>query len=75
VEVAVGNIREKPLAVILRESRVIQGLRRVYDHLAPQCQACQFAGECYGCRGLAYHVTGDFLEADPLCWHNPKRII
>ena len=31
--------------------------------------------ECYGCRGLAYHVTGDFLEADPLCWHNPRRII
>jgi radical SAM protein with 4Fe4S-binding SPASM domain len=68
VEVAVGNVREKPLAVILRESRVIRGLRRVYDHLAPQCQACQFAGECYGCRGNAYQATGDCFAADPTCW-------
>ncbi len=69
VDVSVGNIRRQPLEAILRESAVIRDLRRVYDRIASPCRACQFAGECYGCRGHAYQVTGDYLAADPLCWH------
>lgn len=74
VDVAVGNIREAPLAAILRESRVIRDLRRVYQRVDPACQACQFAGECYGCRGSAYQATGDHLGADPDCWVRARRI-
>ena len=70
---SVGNVREKPLNAILRESRVIRDLRRVYQHIDPACQACRFAGECYGCRGNAYQVTGNYLAADPGCWlRDPK---
>lgn len=73
VDISVGNIREKPLSVILRESRVIQDLRRVYRQIDPACQACQFAGACYGCRGNAYQATGDYLAPDPGCWLTPTN--
>jgi len=23
---------------------------------------------------MAYHLMGDFLAPDPLCWHNPKHL-
>jgi radical SAM protein with 4Fe4S-binding SPASM domain len=68
VDVSVGNVRQKPLGVILRESRVIGDLRRVYRSIDPGCRTCEFAGACYGCRGNAFQATGDFLAADPGCW-------
>lgn len=68
VDLSVGNIRERPLATILRESRVIRDLRRVYQRIDSWCQACEFAGECYGCRGNAYQATGNYLGVDPACW-------
>jgi radical SAM protein with 4Fe4S-binding SPASM domain len=68
VDVPVGNIRQQPLGTILRESRMIRDLRRVYQAIDPRCRACKFAGECYGCRGNAYQTTGNYLAADPTCW-------
>jgi radical SAM protein with 4Fe4S-binding SPASM domain len=73
VDLSVGNVREKPLATILRESRVIRDLRGIYQHIDPSCRACEFAGECYGCRGNAYQVTGSYLAADPACWLKQGR--
>jgi radical SAM protein with 4Fe4S-binding SPASM domain len=73
VDLSVGNVREKPLATILRESRVIHDLRRVYQCIDPWCRECEFAGQCYGCRGNAYQATGNYLAADPACWLKPKR--
>ncbi len=69
VDVSVGDIRRKPLRVILRESGVIRDLRQVYGRIASSCRACRFRGECYGCRGSAYQASGDYLAADPTCWH------
>ena len=68
VDISVGNVREKPLSAILRGSRVIRDLRGIYQQIDPACQACRFAGACYGCRGNAYQATGSFLAADPGCW-------
>jgi radical SAM protein with 4Fe4S-binding SPASM domain len=68
VDISVGNVREKPLGDILRESRVIRELRSIYRVIDPACQACRFAGTCYGCRGNAYQATGNYLAADPGCW-------
>lgn len=68
VDVSIGNIREKPLGALLRESRVIHDLRGIYRRIDPKCQTCGFAGECYGCRGNAYQATGSYLAADPACW-------
>ena len=64
-----------PLAEILATAPVMETMRKLRGNLKGACRTCEQSCECYGCRGLAYHVTGDFLEADPLCWHNPKRII
>jgi radical SAM protein with 4Fe4S-binding SPASM domain len=69
VDLTVGSVREKPLATILRESRVIRDLRGIYQRIDSWCRACEFQGECYGCRGNAYQATGDYLALDPACWH------
>jgi MoaA/NifB/PqqE/SkfB family radical SAM enzyme len=34
------------------------------------CANCDLADGCYGCRGTAFQVTGDYLASDPLCWRN-----
>ena len=68
VSVSVGTIREKKLADILFESPVIQDLRNIRTHIKGQCRQCEIIDHCYGCRGHAYQVTGDYLAEDPLCW-------
>lgn len=68
VNVSAGNIRSQRLAEILRESPVIQDLRNIRSRIKGKCRECDIAGECYGCRGHAYQVTGDYLAEDPLCW-------
>lgn len=68
VNVPVGNVREAPLGKILAESRVIQDLRDIRKTIKGACRTCADAHECYGCRGMAYQATGDYLAADPLCW-------
>jgi radical SAM protein with 4Fe4S-binding SPASM domain len=68
VDLRVGSIRGQPLADILRESPVIRDLRRLHDQVQAGCRGCHLAGECYGCRGNAYQLTGDYLAPDPSCW-------
>jgi len=75
VDMFIGNIRHAPLAEILATAPVMETMRGLRGHIKGACRSCEQSQECYGCRGLAYHVTGDFLEADPLCWLNPRRII
>jgi radical SAM protein with 4Fe4S-binding SPASM domain len=73
VTLPVGNIRERKLAEILRDSEVIQDLRDHTRTIKGPCAACDKAAECYGCRGAAYQLTGDYLASDPLCWRNAER--
>ena len=68
VNISAGNIREQKLAVILSESKVIRELRNIRTNIKGQCADCDINDHCYGCRGHAYQVTGDYLAADPLCW-------
>ncbi|PHR30240.1 MAG: radical SAM/SPASM domain-containing protein [Desulfotalea sp.] len=68
VNVAVGNIRETSLVDILHKSPVIDDLRNIRSRIKGQCRGCDNLDHCYGCRGHAYHVTGDYLAEDPLCW-------
>ncbi len=70
VTLAVGNIRATPLADILRGSEVIQNLKRHRETIKGPCRECDRAAECYGCRGAAFQMTGDYLASDPLCWKN-----
>jgi len=74
VNVSVGNIKEKKLADILHESPVIEDLRNIRTRIKGQCGECDIGETCYGCRGHAYQVTGDYLAADPLCWLETEKI-
>jgi radical SAM protein with 4Fe4S-binding SPASM domain len=70
VTIPLGNIRNSPLASILKNSEVINNLKNYRKMIKGECQSCIKAQECYGCRGAAYQLTGDYLAADPTCWRN-----
>jgi len=69
LNIIVGNIRERSLAEILSSSPVIRDLRHIDEKIKGRCAECELKPNCYGCRGAAYQVTGDYLTEDPLCWH------
>ena len=73
VDIPLGNVRDVGLADILRESFVLRELRDIQQTIQGACRNCVFSASCYGCRGQAYQLTGDYLAADPCCWHNPAR--
>ncbi len=68
VDIPVGNIRERPLKEILSSSLVITNLRNIYEKIEGKCSTCKYRYECYGCRGNAYQITGNYLASDPTCW-------
>lgn len=70
ITIPIGNIREKKLEDILRDSEVIQDLRNYKQTIKGPCSKCIKQSECYGCRGTAYQLTGDYLASDPSCWEN-----
>ena len=73
VTIPIGNVRDRSLAEILRDSEVIGDLRNYTKTIRGPCAACEKAESCYGCRGAAYQTTGDYLASDPLCWRNAGR--
>jgi radical SAM protein with 4Fe4S-binding SPASM domain len=70
ITLSLGNIRHRPLADILSGSKVLQDLKNHRQTIKGPCGACDQAEECYGCRGAAFQITGDYLASDPLCWRN-----
>jgi radical SAM protein with 4Fe4S-binding SPASM domain len=73
VTIPVGNVREQKLRDIIEDSEVIQDLRDYRHTIMGPCQTCEKAEHCYGCRGAAYQLTGNYLASDPLCWKNVDR--
>lgn len=74
VNIPVGNVREKTLKEIIKGSEVIKNLRNYKKNIKGPCRECEELDECYGCRGAAYQLTGDYLASDPLCWKNRDRL-
>ncbi|MFN2353947.1 MAG: radical SAM/SPASM domain-containing protein [Desulfopila sp.] len=70
VTIPLDNIRSNRLADILKNSEVITNLKNYRETITGPCGECEKADECYGCRGAAYQVTGDYLASDPTCWRN-----
>ena len=68
--VKIGNVYEQPLEEILRSSNVLRELKNFRSSIKGPCRTCDKADTCYGCRGAAYQLTGDYLASDPLCWKN-----
>ncbi len=65
----VGDLREKSLREIWRDSEELKKLRD-RNNLKGKCGTCEYRFVCGGCRGRTYAITGDFLEEDPLCWYS-----
>lgn len=70
VTIPLGNIRSRRLAQILKDSEEIRNLKNYRETIKGACRSCEKADECYGCRGAAYQLTGDYLASDPTCWRN-----
>jgi radical SAM protein with 4Fe4S-binding SPASM domain len=73
VNIPLGNIRQKSLKEIINESEVMGELRNYRTNIKGPCRECGKLENCYGCRGAAYQLTGDYLASDPLCWENTER--
>jgi MoaA/NifB/PqqE/SkfB family radical SAM enzyme len=74
IDLQVGNIRTKSLRDVLNDSPEIRDLRNIYENIEGRCKTCEHSGECYGCRGNAYQITGDYLASDPTCWRCEKGV-
>lgn len=72
VDIPIGNVRRKLLKEILHQSPVIRDLRNIYQKIEGLCSSCEHHFECYGCRGNAYQLTGNYLASDPTCWRCEK---
>ena len=70
VTIPLDTLRNNPLAHILKNSEVINNLKNYRATIKGACNSCEKAAECYGCRGAAYQLTGDYLASDPTCWRN-----
>lgn len=70
ITLSLGNVRSRPLADILAGSQVLRDLKNYRKTIKGPCRECDRARECYGCRGAAFQITGDYLASDPLCWRN-----
>ncbi|GIN62032.1 radical SAM protein [Robertmurraya siralis] len=71
--IKVGNVREKPLKEIYRESPVLQELRNP-DLYKGKCGVCEYRFVCGGSRSRTYAVTGDYLESEPYCVYVPMTM-
>ena len=70
VTLSLGNIRQQPLRTIVENSLVLKDLKNYRHTIKGPCGSCELADGCYGCRGAAYQMTGDYLASDPMCWRN-----
>jgi radical SAM protein with 4Fe4S-binding SPASM domain len=68
VTISLGNIRSEPLRDILQLSEVLENLRAYGQFVKEPCKTCSQSTDCYGCRGAAYQLTGDYLAGDQFCW-------
>ena len=68
VTIPLGNVRDEPLREILGLSEVLENLRAFDSKVKEPCGTCSKTTDCYGCRGAAYQLTGDYLTGDQMCW-------
>jgi radical SAM protein with 4Fe4S-binding SPASM domain len=73
LQVSAGNVRERPLAEIYRNSDIFIALRDP-GRLKGKCSVCEFRSLCGGSRARAWAMSGDPLAEDPTCSYIPRRI-
>ena len=68
VTIALGNLRIESLREILLYSEVLENIRAFHEKVKEPCRTCSKTVDCYGCRGSAYQLTGDYMAGDSKCW-------
>jgi len=63
--IIVGKVNETKLKI---EKQKLKIFRNIDKEIKGKCKICPYLSRCYGCRGIAFHITGDYLAGDPLCW-------
>jgi radical SAM protein with 4Fe4S-binding SPASM domain len=71
--VSAGNVRLQSLRAIWESAEPFLRLRDA-SLLKGKCGRCEYNRVCGGCRARAYAATGDFLEAEPYCTYEPRRV-
>ena len=69
--VPVGNVRDRPLADLYRNTDLFRRLRDP-KLLRGRCGACEYADVCGGSRARALAMHGDYLAEDPACAYVPS---
>ncbi len=67
-----GNVREKSLVDVYRESEMFRDLRDS-DCFDGKCGYCDYNDVCGGSRARAFSVTGNYLGTEPYCTYRPQR--
>ena len=73
VNAPIGSVRRQRLGDIIGESEILEDLRGHTATIKGPCSSCEESATCYGCRGAAYQLTGDYLASDPYCWRSSDR--
>jgi AdoMet-dependent heme synthase len=68
---ALGNVRDQPLARIYRENPLLIAIRAA--RFGGRCGHCPYADLCGGSRARAYAATSDPLAEDPACPFQPGQ--
>jgi heme b synthase len=71
LEVKCGNIREKTLEHIWKNSMIFQDLRE-FNNYRGRCGRCEYRKVCGGCRARAYETSGDLMAEEPYCAYEPR---
>ena len=71
LDIAVGNVKEKPFDEIWRDSQMFKELRTMaYEG---KCGYCDYIDSCGGCRARAYYYTqGNYMAQDDWCLYQPR---
>lgn len=70
---AAGNIRTTNVVDVYRNSTLFQALHDP-NHFEGRCGICEYRALCGGSRARAFAATGNPLETDPLCDHQPRAL-
>ncbi|MFH1260157.1 MAG: radical SAM protein [Elusimicrobiota bacterium] len=73
ITVSLGNVRQQKLKDILGDSKIVKDFKNYRQVIKGPCRNCDKADTCYGCRGAAYQLTGDYFASDPTCWRNSDK--
>lgn len=73
LDVEAGNVRVQGFASVWADSPAFKHLRDL-SNLKGKCGVCEYRRPCGGCRARAYEATGDYLNEEPYCMHQPGAV-